>query len=246
MLIGNRAAAVIGFAKASVLIKWNKNHIRAFRDRNISTVNWSCDIQAYKHLQSKYTKEHISLYPSFSQTISPSTFISKSILESKQSHCDVSYNHQLKVTFESSHCLCHLPDTILLMKWTYLVLNFKAWYMQQTQPVYGSKWVNGGLFTGGLSEILHLTYPARNGPESEQVRVNTKIRAALQHSSLITPWETSGSVTARLLTHSSLLRIKSIPNIRWVFVKIVLKSWGGKVNKYILFFYIGFKCRNNF
>jgi len=34
-----------------------------------------------------------------------------------------------------------------------------------------------------------ITHPARNRPESEQVRVNTKIRAALQHSSLI--WEIS-------------------------------------------------------
>lgn len=49
-----------------------------------------------------------------------------------------------------------------------------------------------------VSEILHLTDPARNRPESEQARINTKIRAALLYSSLINPWESFGVVTVLL------------------------------------------------
>lgn len=76
------------------------------------------------------------------------------------------------------------------MKWTYFVLNFKAHYIKCSSP---RQYMDPSELMEVCSLVVSLkffiTHPARNRPESEQEHVNTKIRAALQHSSLI--WEIS-------------------------------------------------------
>lgn len=113
--------------------------------------------------------------------------------------------------------------------------------MQQSPPVYGSKWANGGLLTGGLSEIFHHTPCKKQAWEwARTCKHKDKSGSATLLSDMGNfHGKISGSVTERLLTHSSQIKHQKHSQLSQVLVKIALKE----INKiYYLYRYYIFRC----